>query len=277
MDDTQHATANPPLAMHDAMQNINNNHNEEQDTPVHDKVTPTEKDDTKADGKQSDAEVASNASIQLQDMADKALHFLSHASNETLGACIVGLAATTYFVLGRVGLVLIGIVAGVALHATWEASHSSPDRLSLNEAEQKKRREVGLDVVHRLLLSREKQKDKADTGESDDEVKPLALTKVDFSSFRPDTQAALNVFTNAVIRDYVKYAFYLSHLSLTLTDMFTAGGTRLSFLAKTRSLRPVVRSLLASSFPSPTTSPASVPSIPSSILSQTPPRSSSSS
>ena len=205
MDDTQHATANPPHPMHDAMQNINNNHNEEQDTPVHDKVTPTEQDNTKVHVKQSAAEVASTASVQLQDMADKALHFLSHASNETLGACIVGLAATTYFILGRVGLVLIGIVGGVALHATWEASHSSPDRLGVSETEQKKRREVGLDVVHRLLLSREKQNEKADTEESDDEVKPLASTKADFSSFRPDTQAALNVFTNAVIRDYVKY------------------------------------------------------------------------
>ena len=206
MDDTQHATANPPLSMDDAMQNINNSHFEEHETLVHDKVTPVEQDDTKPDVKQSAAEVASTASIQLQDMADKALHFLSHASNETLGGCIVGLAATTYFVLGRVGLVLIGIVGGVALHATWEASHSSPDRLGVSEAEQKKRREIGLDVVHRLLMSREKQRDKADTDESDDEVKPLAATKADFSSFRPDTQAALNVFTNAVIRDYVKYA-----------------------------------------------------------------------
>ncbi|KEQ72630.1 hypothetical protein M436DRAFT_14299, partial [Aureobasidium namibiae CBS 147.97] len=148
---------------------------------------------------------ATAASIQLQDMADKALHFLSHASNETLGACIVGLAATTYFVLGRVGLVLIGIVGGVALHATWEASHSSPDRLGVSEAEQKKRREVGLDVVHRLLLSRETQKNKPEADESDDQVTPLASTKADFSSFRPDTQAALNVFTNAVIRDYVNW------------------------------------------------------------------------
>lgn len=206
MDDTQHATANPPLPMDDAMQNINNDQHEDQGTPVHDKVTQMEKDDTQFDGEQSAVETASAASIQLQDMADKALHFLSHASNETLGACIVGLAATTYFVLGRVGLVLIGIVGGVALHATWEASHSSPNRLGLDEAEQKKRREVGLDVVHRLLLSREKQKEKAGKEESDDEAKPLASTKADFSSFRPDTQAALNTFTNAVIRDYVKYA-----------------------------------------------------------------------
>jgi hypothetical protein len=207
MNDTQHATANPPVSIDDAMQNINNNHDEKHDQPVHDKVTPIEQDDTQADGKQSAAETASAASIQFQDMADRALHFLSHASNETLGACIVGLAATTYFVLGRVGLVLIGIVGGVALHATWEASHSSLDRLAANEAEQKKRREVGLDVVQRLLSTRAKKADSSDTDKSDDEIRQLASTKADFSSFRPDTQAALNVFTNAVIRDYVKYVF----------------------------------------------------------------------
>jgi hypothetical protein len=213
----QHATANPPLSVHDAMQNINNGHDEKQEMPIHDKVTPTEKDDIKVNGKLAAAETTSTASMQLQDMVGKALHFLSHASNETIGACVVGLAATTYFVLGRVGLVLIGIVGGVALHASWDASNSSSDRSAANEAEQKKRREVGLDVVRRLLLSREKQTDDAGIEDSDDEFRQLAFNKVDFSSFRPDTQAALNVFTNAVIRDYVKYAalplssFHTSH------------------------------------------------------------------
>jgi hypothetical protein len=265
MNDTQHATADLPVSMDDAMQNINNDHDGKQETPVHDKVTPIEQDDTQAGGKQSAVGTTSAASMQLQDMADKALHFLSHASNETIGACIVGLATTTYFVLGRVGLVLMGIVGGVALHATWDASHSSSDRLAANEAEQRKRREVGLDVVRRLLLSREEQADKTGTEDSEEEVRQLASTKADFSSFRPDTQAALNVFTNAVIRDYVKYEFRLSHYSMILTDNDTAGGTRLSSLAKTRSPRPAVRSWLALSFPSPTTSPASDPSIPSSI------------
>ncbi|CAD0099774.1 unnamed protein product [Aureobasidium mustum] len=210
MDDTQHATANPPLSMDDAMQNTDNNHDEKHNTPIHDKVTPNENNDTQSNGEKPSAVTASAASMQLQDMADKALHFLSHASNETLGACLVGLAATTYFVLGRIGLVLIGIVGGVALHATWDASHSSPDRLDANEAERKKRKEVGLDVVQRLLLSREKTRQNADMDESDDEIRPLVSTRAaDFSSFRPDTQAALNVFTDAIIRDYVKYAFFL--------------------------------------------------------------------
>ncbi|KAG9851576.1 hypothetical protein KCU68_g4045, partial [Aureobasidium melanogenum] len=205
MDASQHATATRPLSMHDAMQNNDNNHHDKLDTPIHDKVTPNENNDIQSDGDKPIAATASAASTQLQDIVDKALHFLSHASNETLGACLVGLAATTYFVLGRIGLVLIGLVGGVALHATWDASQSSPDRLAANEAEQKKRKEVGLDVIQRLLLSREKTRQDAATDESDDQVRPLPSAKADFSSFRPDTQAALNVFTDAIIRDYVNW------------------------------------------------------------------------
>src|SRR3954451_11700486 len=44
---------------------------------------------------------------------DATLRFFATASNETLGACVVGLCASTYLVLGRVGLVLIGAVGGV--------------------------------------------------------------------------------------------------------------------------------------------------------------------
>ena len=59
-------------------------------------------------------------SRKAQDLTSYALNFLSNASNETLGACFVGLGATTYLVLGRIGLVLIGVVGGVVLHATWD-------------------------------------------------------------------------------------------------------------------------------------------------------------
>src|SRR5277367_4066951 len=57
-------------------------------------------------------------SEKLRDLTNATLNFLSTASNETLGAFVVGLAASTYLVLGRLGLVLIGAVGGVILHAT---------------------------------------------------------------------------------------------------------------------------------------------------------------
>src|SRR6266480_6019842 len=56
-----------------------------------------------------------NLQTTLQRFADRAIDFLSSASNETLGACLVGLGATTYFILGRVGLVVIGVAGGIVL------------------------------------------------------------------------------------------------------------------------------------------------------------------
>ncbi|KAK1047287.1 hypothetical protein LTR33_014987, partial [Friedmanniomyces endolithicus] len=85
----------------------------------------------------------------LQSVTDRALHFLSHASNETLGACLVGLSATTYLVLGRVGLVIIGVAGGVVLHATWEGVRNGDRAGETEEAWQERRRGAGMDVARR--------------------------------------------------------------------------------------------------------------------------------
>lgn len=143
----------------------------------------------------------SNAS-PLQQFTDRALKFLSHASNETLGACLVGLGASTYFILGRVGLVVIGVAGGVVLHATWEGiRHDDRDEV-IKTAEKDKRREAGIEVAKRLLDWRN---DARTAEEQADSVKILANQALDFSSFGPETAAALNTFTDAVIKDYVHY------------------------------------------------------------------------
>lgn len=139
----------------------------------------------------------------LQRLTDRALEFLSTASNETLGACLVGLGATTYFVLGRVGLVIIGVAGGVVLHATWEKAAGDGTR-SIEE----RRKEVGLDVIHRVLKWREERED--GRGEGDETAVPDRIDlqserKLDFEGFRPETKAALEELTDAVIRDYVKW------------------------------------------------------------------------
>ncbi|KAF2859518.1 hypothetical protein K470DRAFT_219075 [Piedraia hortae CBS 480.64] len=119
-------------------------------------------------------------------LVDSAMEFLARASNETLGACLVGLGAATYLVLGRVGLVVMGVAGGVVLHATWEGSRGlSP-----------KPKESGLQVVTRILDWKAQQAvDEEDSNSPD-------LT---FSAFEPQTGRALDGFTDAVIRDYVKY------------------------------------------------------------------------
>ncbi|CZR60478.1 uncharacterized protein PAC_10374 [Phialocephala subalpina] len=126
-----------------------------------------------------------------EDLTTRALRFLSTATPETICGIAVGLAASTYLVLGRVGLVLIGALGGVVLHATWEGQSS----VSIEEA----RKEKGIDIVKRLLDLRDIQ----DKDEDDEE--DSAIVGSNFEGFQPETAAALNELTDAVIRDYVKW------------------------------------------------------------------------
>lgn len=151
---------------------------------------------------------AVDSSLKAQEILHHVLQWLSMASNKTLGACLAGLGAITYFVLGRVGLVLMGIVGGVALHATWEENlaQSGAQAGSVEEKAQRKR-EDGLNILHRVLDWRGgRSSPDADIDRSIDDI-PVKLTadkQLDFSQFEPATGAALTGLTDAVIRDYVK-------------------------------------------------------------------------
>ena len=141
----------------------------------------------------------------LRNVANRTLAFLSNASNETLGACLVGLGASTYIIFGRVGLVLIGVVGGVGLQATWDGSRGGGPDGGASIQESSRRREVGLDVVHRVLDWRVKNL----CHEPGDDVDALGIAPAsakapDYSAFQPQTADALAVFTDAVIRDYVR-------------------------------------------------------------------------
>lgn len=175
------------------------------DEKFQESTSPVKGDEEKKDAVAT-ASADSDQTLQstVQRLTDRALEFLSTASNETLGACLVGLGATTYFVLGRVGLVIIGVAGGVILHATWEKPLNDATR----PLEDKRRKEVGLDVIHRVLNWRDEQKDRDDGGEDEsasDRVDLQSTKKLDFEGFRPETKAALEEFTDAVIRDYVKW------------------------------------------------------------------------
>lgn len=155
------------------------------------------------------SEPATDASVaaKIQQLTDRALQFLSSASNETLGACVVGLGAATYFVLGRVGLVLIGVVGGVVLHATWENSAQDPKDGEARAVEIKRRKQIGLDVVSHVLewrrISSERNKEEGEEGASN--FKADNAAELDFADFQPSTAAAMKGLIDAVVRDYVKW------------------------------------------------------------------------
>ncbi|PVH95599.1 hypothetical protein DM02DRAFT_617804 [Periconia macrospinosa] len=152
--------------------------------------------------------------LDVKALTDRALTFLATASNETLGACLVGLGASTYLILGRVGLLLIGVVGGVVLHATWEGHGHGTQGHDAGQSVDRKR-EVGVDIARRVLDWRDKtengndgdkEKEGADAKEDSDlAVKLFSGKELDYSEFRPETAAALTELTDAVIRDYVKW------------------------------------------------------------------------
>ncbi|EFQ89636.1 hypothetical protein PTT_14003, partial [Pyrenophora teres f. teres 0-1] len=145
-------------------------------------------------------------SLDIKALTDRTLHFLATASNETLGACLAGLGAGTYLILGRVGLVLIGVVGGVVLHATWEGHHGGEKETT--GAGESKKRELAADIAQRVLDWRNTKVQEKNSQEHDSFDLNLQLysgKKLDYSDFKPETAAALTELTDAVMRDYVKW------------------------------------------------------------------------
>ncbi|KAL8815710.1 MAG: hypothetical protein Q9223_005174 [Gallowayella weberi] len=164
----------------------------------------SEEQDTTDNLKSKVQSITADSSVNTQEILDQVLKFLSTTSSETLGAILVGLGAVTYLILGRIGLVLIGIVGGIVLHATWEENggqfHSKAEAA---EARSWKRREDELTILQRIL----NWKGENDGSGSDVNggVDTLTSYPLDFSEFEPATGAALTALTDAVIRDYVKW------------------------------------------------------------------------
>ncbi|KAJ5150983.1 uncharacterized protein N7482_010235 [Penicillium canariense] len=147
------------------------------------------------------------SSVRPKELIDRTLDFLATASNETLVGVFVLLAFVTYIILGRVGLVLIGIGLGVILHASWEGSTQAG---SSGESQMpKKRRELALEVTSRLLDWPERATFAQVASQDDSAIvaapEDLSIADLEYTAFQPATGAALRSLTDAVVRDYVKY------------------------------------------------------------------------
>ncbi|CAK7266105.1 hypothetical protein SEPCBS57363_001927 [Sporothrix epigloea] len=148
-------------------------------------------------------------SVSNGDIPTRIFRFLSTATTQSLSAVGVGLAATTYLVLGRVGLMLIGAFGGIALFAAWEARN--PDlALAL-------RGETSSELLARVIEYRKRDKvensihgveskignESADLQLDDFGEEPALASS--FENFRPETRQALNGLVDAIIRDYVQW------------------------------------------------------------------------
>ena len=141
-----------------------------------------------------------------KDLLDASLNFLANSSNEALLGVFGLLAAMTYVILGRLGLLLIGIASGVILHASWEGPSHEKEGEEVRVS--KKRRELALEVSKRLLdwSSRPVPAEAGNENEGNALVASEDLSAVDleYATFRPATAAALRSLTDSVIQDYVK-------------------------------------------------------------------------
>ncbi|KAL4962665.1 PX domain protein [Aspergillus stella-maris] len=140
-----------------------------------------------------------SSTTQLKQMMDWTLQFLSTCSSERLLSILVCLMGATYFILGRLGLVLIGTAIGIALHASWEGAGC----LDTSEPQSSRRKQLSLNIAHKLL---EWDNKLPDTGNNEGISTEAALaTGVQISSLGPATAAALNSLIDATVRDYVNY------------------------------------------------------------------------
>lgn len=106
--------------------------------------------------------------------------------------------AATYLVLGKVGLLLIGVFLGVILHVSWEGTRDDAQR----------KKELGLVAPDEFLAWPEKQKSIVVDGFSDgvstrtEDQSPKV--DLEYSTFQPAVGAALRSLTDATIDNYVK-------------------------------------------------------------------------
>ena len=129
-----------------------------------------------------------------QELATRALQFLSTASPGTLGAIAVGFGAVVYLILGRMGLLIIGAFCGVLAFIAWEARNPEVSKIV--------RGEKAVDVLERLLLDLKNSREAASAGNDDDDEN---YTIKNFDDFRPETREALAALVDAIVRDYVKW------------------------------------------------------------------------
>lgn len=135
-----------------------------------------------------------SSTSQEDDVATYIFQFLSTATPGTLGAIAVALAAATYFVLGRIGLLLIGAFAGITSFVVWESRNPEVARAV--------RGEQGHAFLNRLFDSR--LGDPASKSAYEEEDDSIALAQ-SFDDFQPETRDALYELVDAVIRDYVDW------------------------------------------------------------------------
>ncbi|KAK0728662.1 PXA domain-containing protein [Lasiosphaeria miniovina] len=130
-----------------------------------------------------------------EDFKAKIFQFLATATPGTLGGVAAALAAVTYFILGQIGLVLIGAFGGILLFVQWEQRNAEVSRIVQGER--------GIDILARLLDARKGQGTASPGALGADDQQEMWDRA--FDEFEPETREALDGLVDAVVRDYIKW------------------------------------------------------------------------
>ncbi|KHN96896.1 PX domain-containing protein [Metarhizium album ARSEF 1941] len=163
-----------------------------------DDLVKTDEVDKSYTARRSVARASTSEPTDLEDkasaLAAKALSFISEATPATLGGVAIAASAIIYAILGRIGLLLIGAIAGVLVFISLENKY--PDVIA-----QAVRGEKGPEVLDRVWLDLKQCRRDDCTQEGDEEETAFRS----FDDFRPETRDALGGLVDAIIRDYVKW------------------------------------------------------------------------
>ncbi|RPB14823.1 hypothetical protein P167DRAFT_572104 [Morchella conica CCBAS932] len=148
------------------------------------------------------------SSATIAEAATHVLDFLQHATPETLGGVMLGSTVVLYVIFGSFGLLFVGVIGGVVLHASLEnmrASGKKGHRVDVLEWLDKRMAGVkGDGALASPPPGSENGSEKSTGGH-----KRFARSQrvVDFSSLPPETGAAFTDLADAVTRDYVRWWF----------------------------------------------------------------------
>jgi hypothetical protein len=144
--------------------------------------------------------------IRAEDVKGFVLNFLATSSGESLACVFAGLAIATYVVLGRLGLLMIGLALGVVLHASWEDTSDESSSKAVDSRSPRRRKELALELATRLLDLPQRRPTEVGIEAEDSRQRTVegdSAPDLDYSSFGPRTSVALRTLTDAAIRDYV--------------------------------------------------------------------------
>ncbi|CAG7952872.1 unnamed protein product [Penicillium nalgiovense] len=233
----------------------------------------------------------SNTAIS-KEFIDATLGFLSTSTNETLLGVFALLALITYIILGRIGLLLIGVILGVILHASWEGSDNEYSDQTSHAQKPNRRRKLALEVSNRLLDWPKRASALDIQGEDDGSISTLedmSSADLEYATFQPATADALKTLTDAVIKDYVRYWYepllpsessfprscrrILTHFITSISSHLSRKRTEdtfLQFLTNSSSIVIVFLNELAAAFTAVGSSPAEAQNAVDQYLEQSP-------